>query len=176
MICAPISRRFWIPLLTVLLFGGLPARSQTVTGQVRVIDGDTFQFESGLKVRIFGIDTLENNQKCEAKGMCVPCGQESKSVATKLIGKSQISCELKGQKAYDREVAVCTVDGKDYGETMIANGWALAYRSFLPRKGKGHPYVEAEERTKAAGVGIWGMRFIPPSDWRKHKMRLQCER
>ena len=166
----------WAGIAFALVIAASPTWGQTITGEVRVIDGDTIQFKSGLKVRIFGIDTLEKNQKCEKANACVPCGQESKNAALKLIGKEEISCELNGQKTYDREVAMCTVNGKDYGEAMIANGWALAYRSFLPRKGKGHPYVEAEGRAKAGRVGVWGMRFIPPSDWRNRKMRLECER
>lgn len=166
----------WLGIIFTLVIAAAPAWGQTITGEVRVIDGDTIQFKSGLKVRVFGIDTLEKNQKCEAKDTCVPCGEESKNEAIKLIGKSEISCELKGQKTYEREVAVCSVDGKDYGETMISNGWALAYRKYLPKKGRGHPYVAAEEKAKASGAGIWGMSFIPPSDWRNHKMRLECER
>jgi endonuclease YncB( thermonuclease family) len=152
------------------------AAAETVRGHVRVIDGDSFQFETGLKVRIFGIDTLEKKQKCAVPDACIPCGQQSKDEAIKLIGKSQFVCELRGQKTYDREVATCAIDGKDYGQAMIASGWALAYRSFLPKKGRGHPYVLAEEEAKRVGAGIWGMRFIPPGDWRNHKMRLECER
>jgi endonuclease YncB( thermonuclease family) len=59
---------------------------------------------------------------------------------------------------------------------MIASGWALAYRSFLPKKGEGHDYVVAEEGSKAERLGIWAMNFVRPSDWRNHKMRLECER
>jgi len=164
------------PILLSLLLAASPALSQTVNGKVRVIDGDTFQFESGLKVRLFGIDTLEKNQKCEVRNSCVPCGQQSKEEAIKLVGKSEVICELKGQKTYDREVAVCSFNGQDYALAMISSGWALAYRNYLPKKGKGHPYVAAEEKAKTSKAGIWAMRFIPPSDWRNHKMRLQCER
>lgn len=153
-----------------------PVFAETAQGSVRVIDGDTFQFETGLKVRIFGIDTLEKNQRCEVSQACVPCGRQSQEEAIKMIGGSEVVCHLKGQKTYDREVATCFVDGKDYGLSMIAAGWALAYRSYLPKKGKNHPYVAAETAAKAASAGIWGMRFVPPSDWRNRRARLQCER
>jgi endonuclease YncB( thermonuclease family) len=66
----------------------LPASAETVRGQVRVIDGDTFRFDSGLKVRIFGIDTLEKNQKCELADACIPCGKQTMAGAMKLIGTS----------------------------------------------------------------------------------------
>jgi len=147
--------------LSLVLLSPVSAWSQTVNGKVRVIDGDTFQFETGLKVRIFGIDTLEKNQKCESKSKCIPCGQESKNVAITLIGKSQISCELKGQKSYDREVAMCTVDGKDYGESIIASGWAMAYRSFLPQKGKGHPYGRSRRTSQSRAFGDLGHAVHP---------------
>ncbi len=76
----------------------------------------------------------------------------------------------------DREMASCTLNGKDYADTIIASGWALAYRRYLPRNGKDHAYVRAEEAAKASRVGIWAMQFIPPADWRNRKMRLECER
>lgn len=158
------------------LFLTAPARADTVTGPVRVIDGDTFQFESGLKVRIYGIDTLEKNQKCAKDGACIPCGEQTRSIAVTLIAKAPITCALRGEKSYDREMASCTVDGKDYAETIIAAGWALAYRRYLPKSGKGHAYVTAEEKAKASRIGIWDTQFIPPGDWRNRKMRLECER
>lgn len=150
--------------------------AKTVTGPVEVIDGDTFRFPGGLKVRLYGLDTLEKNQRCQVGPTCVPCGQQSKAEAITIIGKHSVSCQLTGQKTFDREVGICSVDGKDYTATMISAGWGLAYRQYLPKKGKGHEYVLAEERAKAAGVGIWGMTFIQPADWRNRKMRLQCER
>jgi len=152
------------------------ARAQTVTGPVEVIDGDTFHFASGLKVRLYGLDTLEKNQRCQVGPTCVPCGQQTKAEAISIVGKHDVTCKLTGEKSYDREVGTCTVEGKDYTAAIISAGWGIAYRQYLPKKGKGHEYVLAEERAKAASVGIWSMTFIPPADWRNHKMRLQCER
>lgn len=146
-----------------------------VVGEPKVIDGDTLHFPIGVKVRIYGLDTLEKAQKCDTGSACVPCGLQSKEFATQLIGKSEVTCELKGEKSYDREIASCSVNGKDYAESMIAAGWGLAYRRYLPKKGKGHAYVAAEEKAKAAKLGIWATRFIPPSDWRNRSMRLICE-
>lgn len=151
--------------------------AQTVTGDVRVIDGDTFEFRNTkLKVRIYGMDTLEKNQKCQSDNACVPCGERARAKAIQLIGKTPLTCELRGEKSYDREVASCTVNGKDYAQSMIESGWALAYRNYLPKKGKGHEYVVAEEKAKSAGVGLWSMQFISPADWRNRKVRLECER
>lgn len=83
--------------------------------------------------------------------------------------------DLRGQKSYDREVAICTIEGKDYGLTMIESGWALAYRGLLPRNGKDHPYVNAEGLAKASSLGIWAFKFVSPAHWRKRRMRLACE-
>ncbi len=166
-----IAAMVLLPLLLTAL-----AHADSVTGPVRVIDGDTLQFETGLKVRIYGIDTLEKNQKCAKDGACILCGQQTRSIAITLIAKAPVTCALRGERSYDREVGSCTVDGKDYAQTIIAAGWALAYRRYLPKNGKGHAYVTAEEKAKAARIGIWETQFIPPADWRNRKMRLACER
>lgn len=151
--------------------------AESITGQVRVIDGDTFEFlETGTKVRIYGIDTLEKRQSCARGDTCVPCGEHTRQVAVALIGKSPVQCNLTGGGSYDRQIAICYVDGEDYARTMLRTGWALAYREYLPKRGKGAEYIGEEERAKAARVGIWGTQFIKPWDWRNQRMRLECER
>jgi len=171
----PITRAVVAVALISVLCSGAHADTREITGFVEVIDGDTLRFPGNVKVRILGLDTLEKNQKCDTGKSCSPCGEQSKAQAIALVGKSPVSCKLTGQKTYDREVGICTVDGKDYAGAMIAAGWGLAYRQYLPKKGRGHAYVAAEEGARTARLGIWATTFIQPADWRNHKMRLQCE-
>ncbi len=153
-----------------------PAVADTLTGHPVVTDGDTFRFKGGLKIRLFGVDTPEKNQKCEWKNACYPCGRDAADFVRALVGKNEMTCALTGDKTYDRFVAVCSVGKKDVGEAIIAAGWGLPYRRFL----KGHPleasYVAAEKGAQSQKRGLNRGRFIPPADWRGRKMRLECER
>jgi endonuclease YncB( thermonuclease family) len=153
-----------------------PTFADTLSGHPTVTDGDTFRFKGGLKVRLFGVDTPEKNQKCEMKNACVPCGQEAANFVRTFIGDNELVCELTGDKTYDRYVAICAVGKKDLGEAIIAAGYGFPYRQFL----KGHklegPYTAAEKLAQSKRRGLNQGRFIPPADWRTHKMRLECER
>jgi len=103
-------------------------------------------------------------------------GGRSTKFVQSFIGKSELVCELTGDKTYDRYVASCSVEGKDLGEALIAAGLGFPYREFLKKNRLETPYIAAEKRAQASAVGMHRGRFIPPADWRNHKMRLECER
>jgi micrococcal nuclease len=172
-----IMRRLSISLVTALLpLFVVPAAADTISGKPIITDGDTFRYKGGIKIRLFGVDTPEKNQKCEAKGACYPCGQEATKFVQSFIGKSDLVCDLTGDKTYDRYVASCSVGGKDLGEALIAAGLGFPYREFLKKSPLEAPYIAAEIRAQSRAVGMHRGRFIPPADWRNHKMRLECER
>ena len=62
----------------------------------------------------------------------------------RLVLAKQIRCEMNGDKSYDRFVALCFLNGKDIGETLIRAGLALdcprfsegRYSSFEQNKAK----------------------------------------
>ncbi len=163
-------------LILAMLLLGSPATADTISGTPTVTDGDTYRFKSGIRIRLFGIDTPEKNQKCEVNGACYPCGQEATMFVQKFIGKSELVCELTGDKTYDRYVATCAVGGQDLGEAIIASGWGFPYREFLTKSPLEALYIAAQKRAQSKAVGVHRGRFIPPADWRNHKMRLECER
>ncbi len=59
-------------IFAVLVMLSSPAFADTISGNPRVTDGDTFRYESGIKIRLFGVDTPEKNQRCERKDECYP--------------------------------------------------------------------------------------------------------
>ncbi len=65
-------------------------------------------------------------------------------------------------------------DGTDVHEAMIRQGWAVAYRRYLPEPLR-PAYLAAEAEAKGARRGIWRGKFIVPSKWRRGD-RLACER
>jgi endonuclease YncB( thermonuclease family) len=163
-------------LVVVLLLLSSAVSADTISGKPTITDGDTFRFKSGIRIRLFGVDTPEKSQKCEAKGACYPCGQEATKFVQNFIGKSELVCELTGDKTFDRYVASCSVGGKDLGEALIANGWGFPYLEFLEKSRLEAPYTAAARQAQSRAAGMHRGRFIPPADWRNHKMRLECER
>ena len=73
-----------------------------------VRDGDTFEV-NGIPVRISALDCPENSTSA---------GKTVTRFAKKFKGKLAI-CELTGAKTYDRVVGYCSIDGKDFGKTMM---------------------------------------------------------
>ena len=73
-----------------------------------VRDGDTFEV-NGTPVRISALDCPENSTSA---------GKAVTRFAKKFKGKTAV-CELTGAKTYDRVVGYCSIDGKDFGKTMM---------------------------------------------------------
>lgn len=162
-------------LLLIAITATSPTLAQAISGTVsKVHDGDTVALDTGVKIRLFGIDAPELNQKClSAAGVCEPCGRLSKQALTGFALGKPITCERRG-KSYKRVVAECTVDGVSLGPWMLSQGMAVAYRT--PPAYTNAVHTKAEDEAKTVKLGIWGMTFIPPADWRHRNARLECER
>ena len=65
-------------------------------------------------------------------------------------------------------------DGTDVHEAMIRQGWAIAYRKYLPEPLR-PAYLAAEVEAKSARRGLWQGKFIVPTKWRRGD-RLACEK
>ncbi len=125
-----------------------------------VIDGDTLEI-GGKRVRLFGVDAPEADQTCENDTVGeYRCGQLATQTLRRLIDGRPVSCRQRDRDRYLRIVATCSVKERDLGGLMVRSGFAVADRRYSDA------YVEAEERAKAAGEGIWGGHFISPWDWR----------
>ena len=88
-----------------------PAKRQDNILKGRIIhvrDGDTFEV-NGIPVRISALDCPENSTSA---------GKAVTRFAKKFKGKTAV-CELTGAKTYDRVVGYCTIDGEDFGKTMM---------------------------------------------------------
>ena len=147
-----------------------------------VIDGDTLEIggkrvrprqarrvprllrrraQKGDKVGRHGVDAPEADQTCENDTVGeYRCGQLATQTLRRLIDGRPVSCRQRDRDRYLRIVATCSVNERDLGGLMVRSGFAVADRRYSDA------YVEAEERAKAAGEGIWGGHFISPWDWR----------
>lgn len=118
-------------------------------GPVRVIDGDTLEI-SGERVRLFGIDAPERDQRCtDAAGRPWACGARATEALRDLTKGRAVRCSGEEQDRYGRLVARCAVAGRDLGAAMVRDGMAFAYRRYSL------DYVAEEGQAKAAKRGIW---------------------
>jgi len=98
--------------------------ARQVTGTSYVRDADTVVV-AGTPVRLNGIDAPETSNRY---------GREAKSFMERLLRGQTVTCELNGDRTYDRWVGTCfiDVDGQfvDIGAIVIANGHALDCRRY----------------------------------------------
>lgn len=132
----------------------------TIVGRASVIDGDTLNIH-GTRIRLNGIDAPESSQTCEAAGSQYRCGQKAAFALSDMIGSSTITCQRLDTDRYGRAVSRCTVNGMDIGQTMVRQGWALAYREYSTA------YVADERHARAMKTGIWRGEFTNPADHRR---------
>ena len=86
-----------------------------------VVDGDTFWL-AGEKIRIENIDTPETDQaKCPAERAA---GERAKLRLHQLLNGGELVIARTGRDRYERTLARVTVNGRDVGATLVAEGLA----------------------------------------------------
>ena len=136
------------------------ATSGSLTGDVRVIDGDTIAIGE-TRIRLEGIDAPETAQTCKRKWFGTwPCGTAATEALSRLIGSKPVSCEPGGLDKYGRTLAVCFVDGHDINAQMVRQGYAWAFVRYSTS------YVKEEAAAKAEGLGIWQGEAMPAWEFR----------
>jgi endonuclease YncB( thermonuclease family) len=134
----------------------------TLTGRVKVIDGDSIEI-AGERLRLFGIDAPESRQECrDAAGESYACGRAAARALAAAIGGRAVTCTAVEHDQYRREIAICTVEGRDLGETMVRVGHALDYAQHS--RGR---YAAAEREAREAKRGLWAGTFEHPLAWRR---------
>lgn len=169
-------RRGLICITVLAVLSASSFAAELLHGQAsRVSDGDTFTLSSETRIRLFGIDAPELNQKCKRDNACEPCGQMSRDALASLT-QGNLICEPRG-KSYDRVVARCVVGDKDIALEMIKSGHAMVYGQYVKKRDLLRAmYLDAEAKAKKEKVGIWATEMIPPDQWRRNRARLECER
>ena len=138
-----------------------PGNNSTFSGRASVIDGDTIHVGSH-RVRLFGIDAPELAQLCGT----VACGERARAFLLELTADRPVSCRRVDTDKFKRTVATCiTWHGHDLSEEMVRAGWAIELRYYSSGL-----YSTAEREARAAGAGVWSLKFQRPSEFRaEHK-------
>lgn len=147
------------PLLFIFTILSLAASPAPIVGAAEVIDGDTLRIGS-TKVRLFGVDAPEATQRCTRDGESWACGEASTRQLRSIAEGQQVICLVRGIDDYGRSVAVCSAAGLELNRTMVATGWAVAFRRYSSE------YIGDEIRAKGSKAGIWNSSFSLPEDYR----------
>lgn len=127
---------------------------------VRVADGDTVSIldagNTQYKVRLFGIDTPEQNQ---------PWGNAAKKALLELVSQRTVGVVVVTTDSYGRKVGTLYHEGVNINVTMVANGYAWWYQHFAPYEIK---LAAAEQQARDKRLGLWADPHpVPPWDWRR---------
>lgn len=132
---------------------------ETLTGQVKVLDGDTLEFTEG-RVRIYGIDAPEGAQTCKNERGPWRCGRTATSAVERLTRGRTVACKGQGVDAYGRLLAVCVADRVDLGAALVKQGLAWAFIKYSTM------YEREETQARAAALGVFAAENQPPWEFR----------
>jgi len=150
-----------LALIKELIEGTGDDRPDTVSGSVRVIDGDSFRL-AGDELRLVGIDAPEGRQTCRRAGRDWRCGEASADRLRQLVKGRDVRCDVEGRDRFDRLLATCFAGPTNLNRLLVAEGWAVAY---------GDRYLRMEREAKAKKRGLWASEFETPRTWRDRNQR-----
>ena len=156
----PATRSLFRATVLAWLFASSAAGAQfIVSGTGHAKDGDSLTVGE-REIRLFGIDAPEFDQTCQRDGNRWACGAEAANQLAALVTGKTVRCEQVGTDQYNRMLARCRVGATDVNRTMVALGFAVAYRRYSS------DYVSAEESAKGNKLGLWAGQFESPSAYR----------
>ena len=131
-----------LTLLTFVCFG-------TPTKVTRIIDGDTFETETGEKVRLIGINAPEITDIF---------GEEAKTHLAQIIEGQTVDLVADNtsndRDRYNRLLRYVVLNGNDINKKMLLDGYAFAYLKY--RFDKESEYKQAQLEASKNNNGIWG--------------------
>ena len=141
----------------------VPPVGARVTGEVRVVDGDTIVL-AGIRVRLEGIDAPESGQTCPRRWLGDwACGTVATNALARMIEGRQVVCESRGPDKYNRMLGICFADGRDVNAAMVREGHAWAFVKYS------RSYVREEAEARAAKLGIWQAPAQPAWEYRAQR-------
>lgn len=152
-----MPRIVYFSLLLLLPFIALAA--EELAGKVvRIADGDTLTLlvdDRQHKVRLAEIDAPERGQ---------PFGQRARQALAALTHEKIVTVRFEERDRYGRVLGEAFVDGISVNRTLVASGYAWAYRRYLQDK----LYLEVEQQARAQERGLWADPDpVPPWQWRR---------
>lgn len=121
---------------------------------IRIIDGDTFEIESGEKVRLIGIDTPEIDEKDQTK----KCWALKAMFKTKemLEGKNiKMEQDISSTDKYQRLLRYVWIEDFFFNDYLVKNGlaWAVTYPPDVKYQ---EQFSESQRQARESKLGLWG--------------------
>jgi micrococcal nuclease len=115
------------------------AKSNTAPPNIRVIDGDTIEdMRADITYRIVNIDTPETGPRAQCTAERELGNQATRQARALISAAADLELRPTGRvDRYGRTIAFVVLDGRDLGETLIAEGLARPWR------GRREPWCDA---------------------------------
>lgn len=135
----------------ILLICATMALSDGDSGRCVTADGERH------RVRLAGIDAGEvaPHTRCRQSPRVWACSDVARRTATQAQTRARqltangARCTITDTDRYRRNVAVCTVIGRDLGRILVSEGLAVSETNY------GDPYRREEQAARRARRGIW---------------------
>lgn len=117
----------------------LRGRSGAVAERIRIIDGDTLEdMRADITYRLVNIDTPETGSRARCAAERELGDRATEAARTLVSAARQLELRPTGREdRYGRTIAFVLIDGRDMGETLIADGLARPWR------GRREPWCDA---------------------------------
>lgn len=142
--------------------GALDRLSRGETGQVMQIrQGDDFVLNSGLEVRLAGVEAPHNNE---------PGAAEAKAALTSLVQGQQVTLFYGGAHRDHYGRAIAQVRMARHGvwlEEALLKAGRVRVHTWPDNMALVHPMLTAEARARTANTGLWALpayRVLLPSE------------
>lgn len=161
-------RRYLIAALLVTTLVPV-AHADDLTGRPAIVDGDTMDLQ-GVRIRLHGIDAPEAGQKCnEAPRGTWQCGEAAMDRLEELANGG-VTCRGHEYDDYGRLIATCyRSDGTDINKTLVAEGYAWAFRKYS------EDYAAEEGQARAEKIVIWQADTQTAWDYRASKWKVAVQ-
>jgi endonuclease YncB( thermonuclease family) len=125
---------------------------------ISVHDGDSFTLDNGRKIRLYEADSPELGQAF---------GREALWFADSVLHLKEVTVKEHG-KSYGRTVAEIDIDGQNFADLLVSNGFAhVDYRYCRNAK-----LMSEYEQAKYHKIGLFSKEYILPSEYRFHHKKL----
>lgn len=124
---------------TQLASAETPSRARVATDRIRVIDGDTMEdMRDEITYRVVNIDTPETGSRARCTAERELGNRATRAARTLVADARRLEFRPTGRiDRYGRSIAFVLIDGRDMGETLIAEGLARPWR------GRREPWCDA---------------------------------